>query len=315
MEVGELNATIPLPQQMKAAFAQELPVPAGTERHLEGALAETLGRTGNFIRAQLAYGIAQSYGSAHEPALQLAIALEYFHTASLLFDDLPSMDDATHRRGALCVHPLYGEGPAILAALALINRGYALLWKTAACSTGDRQAEALGFAEHYLGLGGLLNGQSHDLHYAQLAHAERSPQQVAMGKTVALIRLSLGLPAILGGASRREVQLLNRLAVAWGLAYQAVDDLKDLLHDAEQAGKTTARDSMLDRPNAALFFGAEATVQRLAQLVHLGRRVRGLLQRARPALTSLDAPAGRLEVEVAALAALLPGAQHSGAAL
>ena len=39
----------------------------------------------------------------------LAIALEYFHTASLIFDDLPCMDNALERRGAPCVHIVFGE--------------------------------------------------------------------------------------------------------------------------------------------------------------------------------------------------------------
>ena len=62
-------------------------------------------------------------------AKDLAIALEYFHTASLLFDDLPCMDNASERRGVPCVHLAFGEAGAILAALALINRAYALSWR------------------------------------------------------------------------------------------------------------------------------------------------------------------------------------------
>lgn len=136
--------------------------------------------------------------------MQLAITLEYFHTASLLFDDLPSMDDATHRRGSMCVHHLYGEGPAILAALGLINRAYALLWKAVASSPRADQATALAYVEKNLGLGGLLNGQSFDLHYSELPPSARSPHKVAMGKTVALIRLSLVLPGIVGGGPMHE---------------------------------------------------------------------------------------------------------------
>ena len=52
-------------------------------------------------------------------AKDLAIALEYFHTASLVFDDLPCMDNALERRGVPCVHFAFGEAGAILTALAL----------------------------------------------------------------------------------------------------------------------------------------------------------------------------------------------------
>lgn len=254
--------------------------------------------------------MARAHGSPDESSLQLAIALEYFHTASLLFDDLPSMDDATHRRGAMCVHQLYGEGAGILSALGLINRAYALLWQAAAQSAPARQAAALRYVESHLGLGGLLNGQSHDLHYSELPLAERSPQKIAMGKTVSLIRLSLVLPAMLGAPPPRVIRLLDRLAIFWGLAYQALDDLKDVLHEDARAGKTTARDNLLDRPNLALTLGASATIERLQKLVRFSARCVSRLQNLAPSLSCLDIPHQRLELEVAGLAEELVGARR-----
>ena len=64
------------------------------------------------------------------------------------------------------------------------------------------------------------------------------------------------LPALLGGAEPAEVKLLERLAAFWGLSYQALDDLKDVFQQAEQTGKTVARDASLNRPNLALAIGA-----------------------------------------------------------
>lgn len=303
-EVGRLQ------DRLRIAFEREFHIPANTERHLAEALSETLQRSGNFIRAQIAYSVARAHGSPDESSLQLAIALEYFHTASLLFDDLPSMDDATHRRGAMCVHQLYGEGAGILSALGLINRAYALLWQAAAQSAPARQAAALRYVESHLGLGGLLNGQSHDLHYSELPLAERSPQKIAMGKTVSLIRLSLVLPAMLGAAPPRVIRLLDRLAIFWGLAYQALDDLKDVLHEDARAGKTTARDNLLDRPNLALTLGASATIERLQKLVRFSARCVSRLQNLAPSLSCLDIPHQRLELEVAGLAEELVGARR-----
>lgn len=241
-EVGRLQ------DRLRIAFEREFPIPANTERHLAEALSETLQRSGNFIRAQIAYSVARAHGSPDESSLQLAIALEYFHTASLLFDDLPSMDDATHRRGAMCVHQLYGEGAGILSALGLINRAYALLWQAAAQSAPARQAAALRYVESHLGLG--------------------------------------------------------------GLAYQALDDLKDVLHEDARAGKTTARDNLLDRPNLALTLGASATIERLQKLVRFSARCVSRLQNLAPSLSCLDIPHQRLELEVAGLAEELVGARR-----
>lgn len=301
MEVAE--HPVSLEDQLRSAFQTHFEVSAATEPHLAAALEETLGRSGNLVRAHLSFSMARAYDLPREAAVNLAIAMEYFHTSSLLFDDLPCMDDATHRRGADCVHRRHGEPITILTALSLINRAYALLWAVLGQATTGSRTEAAAYVERYLGIGGLLNGQSHDLHYAKIPHPQRSPQQVAIGKTVALIRLALVLPAIVGGASARSVRLLDRLAVLWGLAYQALDDLRDVLHDTERAGKTTSRDRLLDRPNLALTLGPAATVVRLKKLVHLGQRLTGALQASDPALRCLREPAERLEREVSALSA------------
>ena len=130
----------------------------------------------------------------------------------------------------------------------------------------------MAYIEQLLGVNGLLNGQSLDLHYATLPHTRETTETIARGKTVSLIRLTLVLPAMLGGASERELQLLERIALYWGLAYQMVDDLKDMLDSEANAGKTVARDLLLDRPNSASAMGIPAAVQRLTRFIELGDR-------------------------------------------
>jgi geranylgeranyl diphosphate synthase type II len=272
--------------RLRRAFQARLPLPQGTEPHLGGALRDTLKHPGSMVRAELAYRIACSFGLSEERSEHLAIAIEYFHTASLLFDDLPSMDDAQLRRGVPCAHQVYGEGAAILAALALINRAYALVWKSVAGLPPEVQSEGLSYLESHLGIAGLLNGQSQDLHYSRLSEHLREPQSIAMGKTVSLIRLALVLPAIIGQARPHEAHLLDRLAIFWGLSYQTLDDLKDVLH-GDIHGKTAARDASLDRPNLALTIGIPESFERIERLMNLGSRVIARLLHHRPRLAFL----------------------------
>lgn len=269
------------------AFSCGLPLPATLDPHFEEALRHVLDNPGSLVRPRMVYQVATAYGLRPSPATDLAIALEYFHTASLLFDDLPCMDNARERRGVPCVHLAFGEAGAILAALALINRAYSLTWQAASECSPYRQRQALSYVEQYLGVGGLLNGQSLDLHYATLPHNRATTERIAQGKTVSLIRLTLALPAMLGGASAREIQLLERLAMHWGLGYQIVDDLKDVLHSAAESGKTAARDLLLDRPNIAFAIGTSGAVDRLNRFMELGDRTLGCLLRSRPALSFL----------------------------
>lgn len=56
-----------------------------------------------------------------------AVAVELFHTASLIADDLPCMDNATERRGRPPIHQIYGEATALLVSYSFISGGYQML--------------------------------------------------------------------------------------------------------------------------------------------------------------------------------------------
>ena len=279
-------------------FKTFLPLPAALDPPLEEALRHVFDNPGSLVRPQMVYLIATSYGLEDAVAKNLAIALEYFHTASLVFDDLPCMDNACERRGVPCVHIAFGEAGAILTALALINRAYALIWQAVSMSSPITQTRALAYIEQCLGLEGLLNGQSLDLHYSILPHNCETTERIARGKTVSLIRLTLVLPAMLGGASLREIQLLERIALYWGLGYQMVDDLKDVLASTAQAGKTVARDLLLDRPNVASAIGIPVTIERLTRFIHLGDRTLHRLLQSRFSLSFLERLRNSLEEEL-----------------
>ena len=284
-------------QQLRDIFSTYFPLSPQTEPHLRAALHSVLDNPGSLIRPQIVANMFAAFGLPALHATELGIALEYFHTASLLFDDLPCMDDATERRGQPSTYVEFGEAGAILAALALINRAYALTWKSVAGCGPAHQSEALEYVERYLGVGGLLNGQSMDLNYASLHGGHHVTEEIAMGKTVSLIRLTLVLPGILGGASPKELQLLDRIAVCWGLTYQIVDDLKDVLHTSEESGKTHSRDVSMGRPNIALAIGIPAAVERLTRLIAMGDRMLQRLVNQHPPVAFLQELRVQLDAE------------------
>lgn len=293
LSMNTLNAT-----PLVDAFRTGVLLPADLDPHLEEALRHVLDNPGSLVRPRIVFQMATAYGLNRDHARDLGIALEYFHTASLLFDDLPCMDNASERRGVPCVHLAYGEAGAILTALALINRAYALSWRAVSGSSQHLQSRALVYIEQCLGVEGVLNGQSLDLHYATLLHNRETTEAIARSKTVSLIRLTLVLPAMLGGASAREIQLLERIALYWGLGYQMVDDLKDVLGNATQTGKTVARDTLLDRPNVASAMGVRNTVERLMHFIQLGDRMLRLLLKSRPEVLFLGKLRSDLEEEL-----------------
>jgi geranylgeranyl pyrophosphate synthase len=284
--------------RLLTAFEERLPIPPSVEPTLGSALRHLLTHAGSMVRPRIVYRLASAFGIEEERAIDMAIALEYFHTASLVFDDLPCMDDADMRRGAPCVHIAFGESAAILAALALINRAYALVWCAIASCDPALRAPALAWMEQHLGTHGLLNGQSLDLNYSKLPHTVDTTERVAQGKTVSLISLTLVLPALAGGATPRDLQLLQRISTFWGLSYQIVDDLKDVLENPSTSGKTAARDEVLDRPNMALAIGVGGSVHRLLRLLRLGDKNLEMLIGIRPRLAFLREFRGTLKDEL-----------------
>ena len=251
------------------------------EPHLAGVLADTLSSPGSLTRLQLALIAGTALDLPDASARPFATALEYFHTASLLLDDLPCMDDATLRRGRPCAHVVHGEGATVLAALGFINRGYRLIWAAMAAVPESRRDATARHVERCLGTSGVLDGQSYDLHFSETSGTPRAVARVALGKTVSLLRLSLVTPALLAGAEPREKQLLDRISVAWGLAYQIADDCADLSARAS-TGTTAGRDLAQGRPNYVLAAGREAAVARLARLLHLLTSSFDALVRRRP---------------------------------
>jgi len=247
-------------RQVWVSYRRALRTTPQIERHLASAVEDLLGSPGTLVRAQLAYGVGQALGLEVAAATSAAIAVEYLHSASLVFDDLPSMDDATLRRGRPCPHLLYGEGTAILAGLALVHRAHALVAEAASGLPTACERRAWLRLEQNVGLPGLLDGQARDLHFERCD----DPSRVASGKTTPLLRLALLLPAALAGASTETEETLDRLAAAWGQAYQAIDDFRDLLAADADGGKTTHRDDSLGRPNIVRARGPKGACSALA---------------------------------------------------
>jgi len=249
-----------------SGFQTLMPIPATTETRLAEVLAATLAHPGSLTRAQLAYQILIEHGGDHDRALTMATAIEYDHTASLLLDDLPCMDDALERRGHLCAHHLHGDAAAILAALALINRAYALMWQSLLGLSPERATRAGSLIEACLGTAGVINGQSKDVHFSSGLRNAHRVAEIAVEKTGALFRLTLVLPAIVAGIDDDGLERLERLSAGWGLAYQIIDDFTDVLGKATEAGKTVDRDRD-KRPNMVRCLGLDGARARVTNVL------------------------------------------------
>jgi geranylgeranyl pyrophosphate synthase len=286
-------------QLLSGCFSNGMGKLENTEPRLASALRYVLERPGSMARAVVAYMVGIEMGLVEESARALSCGIEYLHTASLIFDDLPAMDDAQLRRGDECVHLAYGESTAILAALALVNRGYAMLWQGVALGNSERRREAAGLIDKRLGVTGVIGGQAYDLGAWAEKKDTAGVSKVAAMKTADLLRLTVVLPAILGRASRREIQLLDRLALFRGLAYQAADDLKDVF--SSSSGKSGGRDELLGRPNLVACEGIRGAANRLLRLNAIADKIQLSLPQAYGEIRALSMLRTELPAELTQL--------------
>lgn len=256
----------PLLPQIVSALARHAPHAAGSEPHLQAAIAQVVAHPGKLLRAQLIATAARRHGLKAQSALGLACGIEYFHAASLVLDDLPCMDDATLRRSLPCVHRQHGEATAILTALALINRAYALIANSLDDQPRRVRREANDCLDRCLGVTGIVGGQAWDLRFSDTGRSPREVGRIAAAKTGALFEIAILLPALLARPTRHERRLLRALSVYWGQMFQITDDLRDVMSCSFTTGKTTARDQPLARPNLVLVLGLPSARRRLTRL-------------------------------------------------
>jgi geranylgeranyl diphosphate synthase, type II len=274
---------------LRDAARQLVDVPFGIERSLRSALAATLATPGSLWRAQLAWATGRAEGLTLASALALACAVESFHVASLLLDDLPAMDDASIRRGRPCVHRLYGEPAALLAALAFVHEGHLRVAAALDASSPEIRVSARRLLGETLGVTGILDGQARDLNPGTKPASRDEILRQAAGKSVPLLVLALELPAVLAGAPSERRALLRDLAEDLGLAYQLLDDLEDC-DSGEIEVSNASRDlggNDVRREIAARVGRARAVLAELASdLPSLRSAVEGVLDRLAGAAAS-----------------------------
>jgi geranylgeranyl diphosphate synthase type II len=251
---------------IETALRTFLPVaPPNIETKFNEAIEYALFPGGKRLRPVLTLLGAELVGGNAEAVLPAAIAVEFIHSSSLIFDDLPCMDNAAERRGKTSLHERYGEGLAILAGLGLLNASYGLVFVNHH-NLPERAMQAHAEIVECIGASGMVGGQSLDLALAKGASSNESIEQEATRnlKTSALMRLALRLGAILAGADYLQLSALSRFAELLGDAYQLGDDLLDLQEDGEifEGQKTFT-----------LNYGADTALLRLKTLTGEAKRV------------------------------------------
>ncbi len=204
---------------------------------------------GKRYRAIIAMEIYRLLGGADGRYDKAIVALEFLHQSSLIFDDLPSIDNAPLRKGKPSVHLEYGESNAIFAGLFLQEEGRKLLNEAIQDHLGDVQEVMQADVLINQAIKNVLLGQELDLDIKKNDNDLISSMQLKNS----MLFLAVLLPVHL----LKKQNLLNvfeKIGNDLALAYQLFDDLRDL-KNSTLTGKPTGVDK--DKNTSVYRFGEE----------------------------------------------------------
>ncbi|RLA76879.1 MAG: polyprenyl synthetase family protein [Epsilonproteobacteria bacterium] len=228
-------------QRFEAYLQSHLPEVATFHPVYESALGDMLQAGGKRFRPMLLLSIVDAYEPLlYDSALPVAMALEMFHTYSLIHDDLPAMDDAPLRRGHTTLHERYDEVTAILAGDALNSDAFYLIAKAALRE--DIKIKLVELLARDGGSRGMVLGQAIDCDFENTPLTLEQVKVLHMNKTAKLIAVSLQMGAVIARLKPKAEKEIYQFGLDLGLLFQIQDDIIDETQSDEEAGKTTGND-------------------------------------------------------------------------
>lgn len=210
---------------------------------------------GKRLRPILAVTAGEIFDADENELLPVACSLEMIHTYSLIHDDLPAMDDDELRRGMPTCHVKFGEAIAILAGDALLTQAFITLADYETLNPDSKVRVISEVAHAAATTKALIGGQVLDIQSEGKAITGQELEEVHRAKTGALIRCSVRVGAILGGAEDYELNALTEYGEKAGLAFQVADDLLDETATSEELGKTAGKDAASKKATYTSLYG------------------------------------------------------------
>lgn len=206
------------------------------KRYLYGMLEEYTANAGKRHRPLICQLACEAVGGDPEKAKPAAAAIEHFHTAALIHDDIA--DASETRRGEPCMHITEGYGLAI-------NAGDLALSLVTGTVVND---PGLGDAMKLRVLGELVDmttrtieGQALDIGWARDGRFDLTVDDYLLMATHKTAYYSGAVPlavgAIIGEGTEAQIEALRRFGTATGLAFQIQDDILNLVGTRESTKK------------------------------------------------------------------------------
>ncbi|MCA9727638.1 MAG: polyprenyl synthetase family protein [Candidatus Eisenbacteria bacterium] len=216
---------------------------------------------GKRIRPGLALLGFETAGGKGAAGAQVGAAIELLHTFSLIHDDLPCMDDDDLRRGRPTCHAKFGEAIAVLAGDALQVLAFGAL---AGLSVPPPvRVRVLAEITNAVGTGGVIGGQVVDIESEDRRIRPATLRWIHAKKTGELLRASLVSGGLAGGADGRLLRRMQEFGVRFGLLFQIVDDLLDVVGTSHVLGRDPGRDQVNGKATYPSILGLDRTRKEL----------------------------------------------------
>lgn len=220
-----------------------VPEAAVPENKIYEAMRYSLLAGGKRIRPVLTLAVNQLFDGDMNEAIPFACAIEMIHTYSLIHDDLPAMDNDDYRRGRLTNHKVFGEGIAVLAGDALLNKAFEIMINVLRDGHNlERKVRAIYEIANASGVEGMIGGQVVDLESEGKFVDQETLRYMHSRKTGRLMVASAVAGAITAGAGEEDVNKIRSYASNLGLAFQIKDDILSEIGEQEKLGKRVGND-------------------------------------------------------------------------
>lgn len=230
---------------------------------------------GKRIRPILALECCRLCSGDYKPATAVACALELIHSYSLIYDDLPCMDNDTMRRGKPTNHVIYGEDIALMAGVGLYCRAFEIVMegKDKYCLTETQTLKAIDRLLRASGMRGIVLGQVLDIDNVEQRHTDLDyVMKIHELKTSAMLEASAEVGAICGNATEEQYNALLSYAKNIGLAFQIKDDILDVQGTPENLGKTLGKDKEQGKTTFVDIYGLEGAQQEVDRLTEEAKK-------------------------------------------
>lgn len=181
------------------------------------ALNHLLQKKGKMLRPTLVFLSARMFGKVNQKAIDVALALELLHTASLVHDDV--VDESDRRRGQASVNALMTNQIAVLVGDFILSRAL-----HHAANTGDAKiVDMVAFLGQTLADGELM--QLHNIDSDKLD--EVSYYAVIRRKTASLFATAAQLGVMAVGGTEEQAERMRQFGQLVGTCFQLRDDIFD----------------------------------------------------------------------------------------